>query len=135
MGDHDYRGAALIDLLQQFHDLPGIIGIQITGGLICQQYGRIVHQRSGQCNTLLLTAGELFGLGLILACQSHSCQNRRNISADLTDGSLYDTLCECYIFIDVAVIQQSEILEYDTQVTTKTGICLCFNFARSFPIT
>ena len=113
-----------------------LLGSQITGGLICQQYGRIVHQRSGQeCNTLLLTAGELFGLGLIFACQSHSCQNRRNISADLTDGVSTIRCANATFSPDIAVIQQSEIWNTTPRLRRKRGICLCFNFARSFPIT
>ena len=46
---------------------------------------------------------------------------RKNVPADLAHRSLHNTLCKCYIFINITVIQQSEILEYDTQVTTKTG--------------
>ena len=95
--------------------------VDVAGGLVRNHQLGGVGQGAGHSHTLLLTAGELFGLGLIFACQSHSCQNRRNISADLTDGSLYDTLCECYIFINITVIQQSEILEHHAQVTTKTG--------------
>ena len=97
------------------------LGINGAQRLIQQQNFWPGDDGAGQCHTLLLTSGELFGLGFVFACQPYRSQDCRNISADLADRSLHDTLCKCYIFINITVIQQSEILEHHAQVTTESG--------------
>ncbi len=64
---------ALDALELELHDLPQL---EVKGAerFVEQQRARIVHQRPGQCHTLLLAAGELGGLALGEVGQSHDLQ-------------------------------------------------------------
>ena len=51
--------AAAMQFAQQIHNLLAILRVEVSGGLIGQQDGRITRQRAGHRNALLLTAREL----------------------------------------------------------------------------
>src|SRR5713226_4835317 len=58
-GDND-GGAAGVDLAEQIHDLERQIGIEVAGRLIGEDEVRIVDERAGNRDALLLAARELF---------------------------------------------------------------------------
>ena len=49
------------NLLQRLHDLRRVGGIEVSGGLVRQQHGRLVHEGAGDGGALHLAAGELVG--------------------------------------------------------------------------
>ncbi len=56
--DHDTRGAPpLVDLQQQVHDLHGVLGVEVAGGLVQQQNLGVVRQRARDGHALLLAPG------------------------------------------------------------------------------
>ena len=54
-------------------------------------------------NSLLLSSGKLLREGFVLLCQSDQRQNFRHALFDDAVRFLDDTLCECYVFIDIPV--------------------------------
>ena len=121
VGHHQNRGAALVDLLQQSHDLPGILGIQVAGWLVGQQDGGLVHQGPGQRHPLLLAAGELLCLRFVFSRQPHRCQDGGHVPPDLFGRHLDDALGERHVLIHVPVVQQPEVLEHHAQVAPEFG--------------
>ena len=53
--------------------------IEIAGWLIGQQYLRLRYQRAGQCQTLLLAAGEFSGAMVAALLESHFSQPARGL--------------------------------------------------------
>jgi len=73
VGDHDDQ-AVFGDLLENFHDLNAGLRVQRTGRLVSQDDIRIVDQRTGNSDTLHLSAGHLAGLFGKLTAQSDILQ-------------------------------------------------------------
>ena len=55
---HD-GGSLAIELLEEFHDLFRLGGVQIAGRFVGEQQGGAVDDGTGNTNQLLLAAGEL----------------------------------------------------------------------------
>ena len=117
--DHDDRRALLIHPLEQLHDLPGIPRIEVSGRLIRQQNVRMIDQRSRERHSLLLAAGELIRKVFILVGKSDRGKNVRHIPLDARIRDLNDTLGKCHVLIDIPVLQQTEVLEYDAQIPAE----------------
>src|SRR5699024_9018879 len=118
---HQDRGPALVDLLQKLHDLPGILRIQISRGLVRKKDRRLVDQRSRQRHPLLLASGKLLGLRLVLSGESDRCEDGWHVSFDLPCRYLDDALGKGHVFINVPVLEQTEILEYDPKLSAVSG--------------
>ena len=60
MRDEDDRQAVVaIEPLEDVHDLDARSRVEIAGRLVRQQQLRIVDERAGDCDPLLLAAGQL----------------------------------------------------------------------------
>ena len=73
MGYHDDK-VILCNLFEKLHHLFACVAVESTGGFICKQNGRAVHQCPGNGNPLHLPSGELHGLFLGLFQQAHTLQ-------------------------------------------------------------
>ena len=63
VGHIDHGDAPLIvEPLENVYDLQAGLAIEVPGGFISQDNGRVIDQRPGNGYPLLLTAGELVGL-------------------------------------------------------------------------
>src|ERR1700733_55565 len=56
---HQRGGRMFVELEEQLTDPGPGNCIEISGGLIRKQHGRLCHERSGECHALLLTTGEV----------------------------------------------------------------------------
>jgi ABC-type antimicrobial peptide transport system permease subunit len=74
VSDKNKRTAFGVQLLEKYQNLERGTGIQITGRLISQNNGRIIHQGTGNGHTLHLSAGHLIGFMFQTVTQSHSYQ-------------------------------------------------------------
>jgi hypothetical protein len=54
---HDDYGAAVVDVAEQLKYAAGGALVEVTGWLVGQQDGGIVHQGPGDCHPLLLASG------------------------------------------------------------------------------
>ncbi len=57
VGDNDDGAPAAVQIRQLLHDAVAAGGIQVSGGLIRQDDGRVIDQCARNGNALLLTAG------------------------------------------------------------------------------
>ena len=55
---HDDRATGSIELLEKRHDFFTRLAVEISGGLVGEDDGRVVHERPGDRNALLLAARE-----------------------------------------------------------------------------
>ena len=74
VGDEDNRASLGVQALEEHQDLERGTGIKITGRLISQNNGSIIHHGTGDGNTLHLSAGHLIGFMFQTVTQSHSYQ-------------------------------------------------------------
>ena len=73
MGDDDDGDAQLaVDVLQKVQNALGGEGIQSAGGLVAEQNLGVIGQSSCDGHALLLSAGELGGIGVRLVLKSHA---------------------------------------------------------------
>ena len=72
VGDDDHRDPQLlVQFLQKREDGIGGGGVQRGGGFVAEKHLRVRGQRPGDGYPLLLTAGELGGIGACLFLQSY----------------------------------------------------------------
>ena len=114
MGDHQHGRTQIIDLLQQCHNLKRTRRIQIAGGLVGDDGGRVVHQSAGNGQTLLLTAGQFARMTAALSFQPHQIQNVGNTILDLLIFGTHNTHGEGHIIVNRHIVDQAEILEHDS---------------------
>src|SRR4029077_17327650 len=81
--DHDDRDAALVELLENGHDLDAGSTVEIAGRFICQQDLRIIDQRARNCDALLLTAGKLTRKMVLTTCEPDRCEYAIRFFAEL----------------------------------------------------
>ena len=53
MGHYKHRGSLLVDLIQELHNIPCIMAVQVPGRLVSQQDLRLIYQRTGNGHPLL----------------------------------------------------------------------------------
>ena len=84
VGHHQYGHAAIgVHGGEELHDLVGRAGVQVAGGLVGQEHIRLVDQRPGDRDTLLLTAGELIGAVVGAIGESDRLQGRQGAGSAL----------------------------------------------------
>jgi len=74
MGDQNHSVSRPVEALEQMQDLPAGVGVQRAGGLVGEDDRRFSHQRPGDGDPLLLSAGELVWPVPQLAAQAHQLQ-------------------------------------------------------------
>ena len=85
MRDDDDRDAELfVDVADQLKDLARRLGVERAGRFVAQQNLGVRRQRAGNGDALLLTAGELRGIGLRLVGQADRLQKLLRARSRLT---------------------------------------------------
>ena len=74
MGHNHHGHAVLCQLLHQLQNLSDHLRVQCGGRLIEQHHIRIHRQRAHDCNSLLLSAGELCRISALLVRQTNPTQ-------------------------------------------------------------
>ena len=109
--DHDGHAQLLVDLLEQIQNLAGGVGIQRGGGLVAEQHLRIHRQRTGDGHALLLTAGELAGIGLHAVAQAHEVEQLLRALLRVAPGHMGDLHRIAHVADGVALGHQVEVLK------------------------
>ena len=109
--DHHGDPQLLIQVLQQVQDGGGGGGVQGGGGLVAQQDLGVRGQGPGDGHPLLLSAGELGGIGVGLFRQPHQVQQLQGPLFGLGGGDAADLHGEADVFQAGPLHQQVEALE------------------------
>ena len=115
MRHHKDRGAELVDLLQQQHQLQTAHRVEVPGRLVGNDHARIVHERAGDRHALLLTAGELRRIAFFPVDKADQLEHLRHAAADLLIGRSDHTHGKRNVFIHRHFVDQAKILKNDAQ--------------------
>ena len=111
---HHQHGHALLG--QRLHDVQHLahhFRVQSGGGLVEQQHLRVHGQRPGDGHPLLLTAGDLPGLGVDIGGHTHLFQIFQCLLPGLLLAALEDLhLSHHAVFEDRHIVEQVEGLEH-----------------------
>ena len=110
--DKDERDAdRLLNLLQLTLHVLAQLEIERGKRLIEQQHLRFIRECAGDCDTLLLTAGELSDAAVRHAVQIHHVEHLRHGFLDLVLFFALDAHAERDVFIDIQVREERVLLE------------------------
>ena len=70
VGDEDDGASLGMEFLEEHENLKRCARVQVSGGLVCEYYRRVVHQCAGYCHTLHLSSRHLVGLVVEAVAQS-----------------------------------------------------------------
>ncbi|GKQ40825.1 hypothetical protein ALMP_73460 [Streptomyces sp. A012304] len=119
MGDEHHR---LADLVVQPDDLVLHVTadqrVERREGLVEEEHLRITGQRPGEAHTLLHTAGQLVGVGVLVAREADQLDDLLGPPGALGPAHTADLQTERHVVDDAAVGQQTEVLEDHGELAT-----------------
>ena len=119
--DDQHRGAQLVYLLEQEHELQAAHGVEVAGGLVRDYHTRAVHQRSGNGHTLLLAAGELLGIALFATLEADQLEHVGYALLYVLVGRADNAHCKGDVVVDRHLVDEAEVLEDDPQRPAQHG--------------
>ena len=119
--DHNYQ-AVFCYLLQKLHNLNAGFGIQCACRLVSEKNIRVVHQRTGNCHTLHLTAGHLIRLFMKLIAKTNFLQCLFRSLAAFAAGKTTNGQRQRHIGKDRLVWYKIITLEHETNGMISVGI-------------
>ena len=112
VGRHqDRRLGLVVDLEEELHDLPAGGRVEVAGRLVGDDQSRLVNERAGDRDALLLATGELTGVLLELAGEAHGLQRLGAPAADLPAGLAQHSQREGDVLVDGQPRKELEVLE------------------------
>ena len=121
VGCHDDRGARAIDALEELHDALGRRRVEIAGGLVRDEDGRLVDEGACDGDALLLATGQLIGHALFLAFEADELEHLGDDALHLTARLADDLESEGDVVEDGLVGQEPEVLEDRADPAPKLG--------------
>ena len=119
MGDHDDRGALVMQLAEQVEDDLLVLLVQVAGGLIGENQLRVVDQRTRDAHALLLAAGQLARQMVSAVLQTDLLQRLKGLL--LVDDRMV-VLRDHHVLDGRQVRHQIELLEHQAdQVLAHVG--------------
>jgi len=123
------RIRAIFQILRE-HKLKALGGIKVAGGLV-GNYGKgIIYQRSCDGNSLLLAAGKLTGQALFSSLKANKLQHIGDALGYLLLGGAHNVHCESHVFVDILVLDETEVLEDDAQSASQFGQMSALHFGE-----
>jgi hypothetical protein len=116
VGGDDHRGARAVDPVQELHDPDGRLGVQVARRLVGEQERRVVDERAGDRDALLLAARQLVGIGVQLRGQPRQAQDVGDLRADVLARVARDLQRVGDVVVHRAVGQELEVLEDHAEV-------------------
>ena len=106
---------------EELEDAAGGALVEVAGGLVGHENRRIVHQRPRDGHALLLTAGQLAGVGPALRREAHLGEHPRDPRGDGVAAGPGDLEGERDVLGRGAVLQQAEVLKDDAEAPAQLG--------------
>ena len=122
-----------LHLLQFVSQLDTELRVQVTQRLVHTDDGGICHQCSCDCNTLLLSAGELgYSLCKLLIAQIHLLRNITNLLVNFFLLDFFNLQAKGYVVIHRHGREKCIALEYNSDVSVLDGnmcdvLAVCYN--------
>ena len=115
----DHRHAALGEVLHHVEHLADHLGVEGAGRLVEEHDLGVHHQRAHDGDTLLLTAGELAGIGVGAVGKAHAAEQLERLGLSLL---LVHALDACgrggQVVHHVHVVEEVELLEHHAHLLT-----------------
>ncbi len=119
VGRHNNRSPPDIGFLEKIEDLCLIFLIQVAGRFVSQEYLRIVDQRPGQGNPLLLPAGQSQRRCVYLVLKAHLLEDMICLLADILFTPAEHFQRNGNVLQHGPIGEQLEILEYHADVAAQ----------------
>ena len=121
VGDDEHGRAGAVDPVEQLHDPDRRLGVEVAGRLVGEQKRRVVDERAGDRDALLLAARELVGVVVDLRLQADQPEDLGHLAADLR-ARLADHLQRVGdVVVHGAVREQLEVLEHGPDPAPQVG--------------
>ena len=112
MGDNHHGHAGLGKLFHNIQNFPHHFRVQSGGGFIKKHHIRLHGQGTNNGNTLLLSAGELNGIGTCTVCKPHTVQQLQCLLLSFSLGdALYLDGSDRHILENGFVRKEVKVLE------------------------
>lgn len=109
--EQDGQAELLVEVAQQLENGAGGLGVERGGRLVREQHLGVARQGAGYAHALLLTAGELAGVGLRLVGEADQVEELLGLAGALLAGEAEDLQRQLHVVQDGAGVQQVEVLE------------------------
>lgn len=119
VGRHKERHALEVQIQEEFVDLIGHVRVQIAGGFIGEKHPRIVCDRPGDDDALLLASGELVGVIVTLVTEPHAAQGLGHSTFYVCPRRSGGVERESDVFVRVPIRKELKILKDDPQGATE----------------
>src|SRR5262249_3024862 len=121
VGREEDGGPALVDLLEEAEDVDGELRVEVAGGLVGEDEGRLADDGARDRDALLLAAGEHAGGVLAAAGQANTLERLADARADEPLRQADDLEGHGDVLVDAPRLDELEVLEDDAQVAAQEG--------------
>ena len=119
MGDDNHRQALFGEVAHDFEHFADHLGVECARRLVEQQNFGLHRKRAGYCDALLLTAGELGGLGVDVGCHADLFKIMQCGSLGFGSGLLENLRLTDHAVLESGhVVEKIERLEHHADVRT-----------------
>ncbi|BAK10681.1 hypothetical protein PAJ_0601 [Pantoea ananatis AJ13355] len=123
MGDDDHRHAFFSQILHHLQDFMTKLRVQRRGRLIEKHHLGLNRQRAGNCDTLLLAAGQLRGKVTGAFGQAHfSQQALRQLTSLFFAGTPYPNRTKSHVIQGAHLREKVKLLEHHARFLTNQAI-------------
>src|SRR5207237_5687519 len=119
VGGHDHGGAPRVCVEEELQDAVGQRGIEVSGGLIREQDGGLVHQRASDGHALLFASGEPPRQAGRFVRETHLIEAPAGALADVRVGGAQHLERVPHVLQPGPVVEELEILEDDPDVAPQ----------------
>ncbi|MNZ71722.1 hypothetical protein D3C78_900880 [compost metagenome] len=120
---HNRQLEPAVNVEQQIKDLIGRLRIERRGRLIAQQNVRVIGQRTGNANALLLPTAQLGRIGIFATRQAHQLHQFRHARRDFVFRYARDLHGKSNVLADGSRPQQVEVLENHADFQSRLAQC------------
>ncbi|MNE16966.1 hypothetical protein D3C80_1099290 [compost metagenome] len=123
---HDRQLEATVNIEQQVKDLIGCLRVERRGCLIAQQNIRVIGQRTGNADALLLPTAQLGRKGIFATRQAHQFHQFRYARRNFVFRYARDLHGKSNVLADGSRPQQVEVLENHADFQSRLAQCFAF---------
>ena len=126
VGGQEHGRAIFINLLEQTHDIPAVLRVEVASGLISDKNLGLAHDGTGNRHPLALTTTELVRELLLFAPEANEVDHLRYCVLDLTVTHTCNLQRKSDVLKDGALRQQLKILKHHTNLAAQQWNMLIF---------